>query len=413
MALLPLALALSPCPPAPAQDDNSCIGCHNELDEAGLLPIRDWKESVHARAGVTCEQCHGGDASTWDVEESMSEAKGFLGVPSARQTVERCGGCHSDVARMRQYNLRTDQLALYKTSHHGEAVLKKGSEDAATCVDCHGNHLVLSPSDPKSPVHHRNVPETCARCHSDAALMARHSLPSDALAEYKESYHGTLLYRDNNPLVPNCATCHGTHGATPPGVGEVSHVCRQCHGNTADYYNKGPHAKALLTTGAPRCVDCHGNHRILFPSTALFTDPKGCASCHSGDKGARMAAALHDAFGGSEDFFERTEDLLKSASGRLIYLEPYFERMREAKSLLIEAGPVSHAMDMDAVRKITAEADAVVREVEEGIREKQHEIEVRRTAWFVVAAVAFGWMLLVALKLRQIPNPYGKDERPG
>ena len=238
------------------------IACHTEIGEDSLPPIEDWRKSVHAEAGITCESCHGGDATSMDYDLAKAPATGFIGKPTPQQIVEKCGTCHSDGQKMRQYGIRTDQFSLYKTSHHGKAVLEGGNADAATCVSCHGNHAILAPDNPKSSVSHRNVPETCAKCHSDKEKMDKAGLPHDALDEYKASYHGTLLYKENSALVPNCATCHGVHGATPPDV-EVAHVCGQCHANTAEYYAKGPHEEARKFNGIPRCIDCHGNHKIL------------------------------------------------------------------------------------------------------------------------------------------------------
>ena len=47
-----------------------------------------------------------------------------------------------------------------------------GNTKAATCVDCHGSpHELLPASDPKSRVHHTNIPATCGACHSQKFVM--------------------------------------------------------------------------------------------------------------------------------------------------------------------------------------------------------------------------------------------------
>ena len=97
---------------------------------------------------------------------------------------------------------------------------------------------------------------------------------------------------------------------------------------------------------------------------------------------------------------------MEDAPARLIYLDPFRERLREADSRLIEAGPVSHALDLDALKKITSEATAVAEEVHHAIEEKKKDLAVRKGAWFVVAFVAVLWVVFLILKLRQIPNPY-------
>ena len=51
-----------------AWEGNQCVACH----EAERLPIslghtfQEWHASAHARGGVGCEKCHGGDASAAD-----------------------------------------------------------------------------------------------------------------------------------------------------------------------------------------------------------------------------------------------------------------------------------------------------------------------------------------------------------
>jgi cytochrome c553 len=58
------------------------------------------------------------------------------------------GPPHSNPIMMRPYNLRTDQLALYKTSQHGRLLYQKGDRNTATCVSCHGTHDIKSVNDP-------------------------------------------------------------------------------------------------------------------------------------------------------------------------------------------------------------------------------------------------------------------------
>ena len=73
-----------------------------------------------------------------------------------------------------------------------------GNDKAAVCSDCHGEHEVLAPNDPTSPVFRANVPKTCSKCHSDEA------------AQFAKSIHGKVL-ADGNTEGPVCTTCHGVH----------------------------------------------------------------------------------------------------------------------------------------------------------------------------------------------------------
>jgi hypothetical protein len=104
-------------------------------------PVKDWQGSVHARNGITCHDCHGGDPT--DFAMAMSPDRGFLGAPEYDGVPEFCGRCHVGV------------LEDYSESAHGKAV----SEGGAQCVICHGNHAVQ-----EAQLGLINE-EDCSRCH--------------------------------------------------------------------------------------------------------------------------------------------------------------------------------------------------------------------------------------------------------
>ena len=124
---------------------------------------------------------------------------------------------------MRQFNpsLRTDQLGQYHTSVHGKR-LAAGDTKVAVCTDCHSVHDLRAPSDPRSTVNPVNVANTCARCHSDAGYMKGYSIPTDQFAKYSTSVHHEALAVRGDLSAPTCTTCHGNHGAAPPGVDKRS-----------------------------------------------------------------------------------------------------------------------------------------------------------------------------------------------
>ena len=82
---------------------------------------------------------------------------------------------------------------------------------------------------------------------------------------------------------PTCTTCHGNHGAAPPGVDSVQNVCSKCHVFQAQMYDKSSHKAAFQSAGLPGCVVCHGNHGISHPTDAkLGTGPQAvCMQCHT------------------------------------------------------------------------------------------------------------------------------------
>jgi len=112
-ALIPAAVAFLAVPATAASKaaKNTCVDCHGDL-------LEEKGPDVHRAAGLSCVDCHHGDPIAEDQGKSMSLTRGFVGKPKGWAAAQLCGGCHSDIDRMRVVNPRlpTDQLAQYRTS---------------------------------------------------------------------------------------------------------------------------------------------------------------------------------------------------------------------------------------------------------------------------------------------------------
>ena len=268
---------------AHAQTQNTCLDCHAALDPPLQVTEQQFASDIHSLKGLICASCHGGDPTKADMD-AMSKAAGFRGKIERKRVPELCGSCHSDGVFMRKYNpsLRTDQLSQYKTSVHGKR-LAQGDNKVAVCIDCHGVHDLRPASDTRSKVNPLNVAETCSRCHSNADYMKGYSIPTDQFAKYATSVHHEAMTVRRDLSAPTCTTCHGNHGAAPPGVGSVQNVCSTCHVFQAQMYEKSSHKDAFLAASLPGCVVCHSNHGIAHPTDAkLGSGPEAsCMQCHS------------------------------------------------------------------------------------------------------------------------------------
>ena len=120
--------------------NNQCIGCHASVNHENIH-----SPSLTGGIGALCTDCHGihNIQSVNDPESSVNK----LNVHNT------CIKCHPDI------------IEAYHYSFHGTAV-DLGSLKAATCIDCHGTHDILPPSNPDSSIATENVPDTCAKCHS-------------------------------------------------------------------------------------------------------------------------------------------------------------------------------------------------------------------------------------------------------
>jgi nitrate/TMAO reductase-like tetraheme cytochrome c subunit len=270
-----------------AQTANTCVECHSALDPPLQVAEAQFAQDIHAQKGLTCASCHGGDPTKADMD-AMSKAAGFRGKIERSQIPALCGRCHGDANLMKQYNpgLRTDQFSQYQTSVHGK-LLAKGDTKVAVCIDCHGVHDLRPPRDARSKVNPLNIAQTCSRCHADAAYMKAYGIPTDQFAKYSKSVHHEAMVARGDLSAPTCTTCHGNHGAAPPGVDSVKNVCSNCHVFQAQMYEKSAHKAIFQSAGLPGCVVCHSNHEITHPTDAkLGTGPEGvCMQCHApGDK---------------------------------------------------------------------------------------------------------------------------------
>lgn len=178
------------------------------------------------------------------------------------------------------------------------------------CASCHGGNPVHDDMDDvrddrsfKGVPNHSQVPEFCARCHSDASYMHEHnpSMATDQLEKYKTSTHGKRLFNNNDNKVANCVSCHSVHQIASAGLPYSSthplnlvEICSQCHSDAeymAEYniptnqfenYKQSVHAEALYDRNdlsAPVCNDCHGNHGAAPPGISSVSAV--CGNCHS------------------------------------------------------------------------------------------------------------------------------------
>lgn len=201
-----------------------CARCHadpammHEFNQA--LPtdqLAKFKESPHGHRlleqhddrAPSCVSCHG--------VHGIRPAKDPLSKVYAQRVPETCGACHANsttmagITRADGSPLPTTQLAEYKTSVHGRALLQRGDLGAPACNDCHGNHSAIPPGV-------TSVSRSCSSCHSANASLFDGSKHKQAF----DQHHWA-----------ECSKCHGNHAIA----------------KTND---------AMLATGSGAlCTDCH------------------------------------------------------------------------------------------------------------------------------------------------------------
>lgn len=361
----------------------SCTGCHDKA------LVAQFTECAHAQAGLTCVDCHGGDPKAAD-EKAAHAPTNFSRPKDKRAIAELCAKCHSDVRKMNPYGLPTDQLDRYKTSKHGEQLYDKNDQKVAVCTDCHGVHDIQKVKSPQSHVHPTHVPDTCGRCHSNEKLMAQYSLPADVVAKYKTSHHANLLYGKGDLSAPTCVTCHGNHGATPPGTKEVGQVCGKCHGRQRELFEKSPHAEPAALGLFSECVSCHGNHAIQKASLDLFA--VACVQCHKNDK---KQLSVRDAVAGvirkAGNEYQAAASLVRTATVRGLATDEEQLLLQEAKTQVTQLEALQHTLTPTELQPAAARATDLFRFIRSGVAELEQVENWKRRALIPV------WLFLVAM----------------
>ncbi len=73
-----------------AKTEDQCYNCHLSLDGKNLAPAKAFSQDIHFKKGIKCAGCHGGDASSDDMDQAMNKDKGFIGIPKSQDRFKVC-----------------------------------------------------------------------------------------------------------------------------------------------------------------------------------------------------------------------------------------------------------------------------------------------------------------------------------
>lgn len=158
---------------ASAHGTNACTSCHTD--------IKDYPHVGAAKGQVrtelvydNCQKCHENTSKMFAASAHAKKSEG--------RTRAYCADCHGkhNIFKPQQpaslvYKTNIPHTCTkchnhevaesYEESFHGKAVIL-GSKKAASCVDCHGYHDIVSQTETVSPVNKANVATTCGKCHA-------------------------------------------------------------------------------------------------------------------------------------------------------------------------------------------------------------------------------------------------------
>ena len=356
-----------------------------------------FKDSVHAAVGLDCDSCHKGQAA------------GAYSVIPRGAIAAMCASCHSDAAYMRKFDpqVRVDQMSQYLTSAHGRA-LTKGETRAATCSDCHSSHAIVRVRDSRSPVAPLNAAKTCAQCHGDAERMKAFGHDAKVFSDWSSSVHANALLTRGDASAPTCNTCHGSHGATPPGVTEVASVCAQCHVREAQNFTAGPKKAIFDAMGLAECLVCHGNHAIQPPSHELIGFTKGtlCETCHDATtNGAATIQKFRDGGASLDAAMTAAEAVVDRAEHAGMLVEDARLAVQEAREQHVQSRVAIHTFQDEPFTAIAAKGLEAAQRAERAGHAALEELQDRRRGLAVATLLIVGFLATLWVKIRRLPAP--------
>jgi len=291
---------LKELPHPPHLGEPACGGCHPQADEEHKASIHGIAEAKENPDAPRCYDCHG---------KHQIKRKAELDSPINQKNVAvTCARCHANpgTTKRNHFNM-ANPLKDYQESVHFHGI--QSGLKAATCSECHGNHLIRKSMDPRSNTNRANIPKTCGKCHAGILKI------------YDKSIHGVAL-ANGVPDAPVCTDCHGEHrtgSKTDPSstiypLNISSNTCSRCHNDKkimgrygidtarTSSYNDSYHGLALKggQTLTANCSSCHGSHEILEAADPRSTvNPanivRTCGKCHktANENFARIPVHTH------------------------------------------------------------------------------------------------------------------------
>jgi predicted CXXCH cytochrome family protein len=262
----------------------------------------------------------------------------------AQQIPDTCGSCHADPKHMEGYKLPngtpfpTTQLAEYKLSVHGKALLEKGDLGAPACTGCHGSHAAMPPEV-------ATVAQVCRRCHVQNGILFDGSRHKKAFEEHKW---------------PECGQCHGKHGIAKPSDALIGD------------------ARGTL------CQDCHSVYA------------KNNQQCNA--TAAAFRAALDKLAEGRAEITGQVEGIAE----RGLDVEPLARTLSDLDESLVQTRSKVHSFDLSTFQSAAQPGNQALAKAHELIAGSRHEARFRTRGLLAAIGFMSLIAVGIALKLREI-----------
>jgi predicted CXXCH cytochrome family protein len=328
-----------------------CARCHSDptfMHQFNpALPtdqLSKFKDSPHGRTllekhdsrAPQCVSCHG--------VHGIRPAKDPQSKVYAQRVPETCGACHADSAIMAGFTrtdgspLPTTQLAEYRSSVHGRALLGRGDLGAPACNTCHGNHAA-------SPPGVAGVSRSCSLCHSANASL------------FDGSKHKQAFDRHN---WAECSKCHGNHAID----------------KTHD---------SMLAAG-PRalCIDCHRQYAKDNPQCIATAD------------------YFHQTITRMDEARNKFGAISETLAAKGLDVEPINNQLTELADNLKKSRTYVHSFSRDTFQQVALPGEEAVQRTDVLVNKAREEYKYRQFGLAVSIALIGLLILAIYLKLRQL-----------
>lgn len=222
-------------------DAKECLECHQKEDP-GLFA--DWAASHHAKANVTCLDCHGAEPTDKDL--STEHYQYDKTAMSAVVTPKDCSRCHMDeakeYARSKHANTLEIMWKIDPWLNHG---MNNRIERVTGCFACHGSVVKLEdgkldattwPNVGVGRLNPDGSKGSCTSCHTRHRFSLAEARKPEACGQchlgpdhpqieiFTESKHGALCAAFGDEYNWDAAP-----GAWTPGVDYRAPSCAACH----------------------------------------------------------------------------------------------------------------------------------------------------------------------------------------
>jgi predicted CXXCH cytochrome family protein len=328
-----------------------CARCHSDPTFMhqfnNALPtdqLAKFKESPHGRTllekhddrAPSCVSCHG--------VHGIRPAKDPQSKVYAQRVPETCGACHADSKIMAGFTradgspLPVTQLAEYRTSVHGRALLSRGDLGAPACNTCHGNHAATPPGV-------AGVSRSCSLCHSANASL------------FDGSKHKLAFDRHN---WPECGMCHGNHAIA----------------KTQD--------SMLASTRGSLCGDCHREYAKDNPNCIATAD------------------YFHQTITQMDEARSKLGTISEKLAARGLDVEPINNQLIEITDGLKKSRTYVHSFSRDTFQQVALPGEEAVKKTDVLVSKGREEYKIRQFGLAASIALIGLLMLAIYLKLRQL-----------